>query len=135
MYAYAGDDPVNFSDPTGLQAIPVMGLGPNGWAGEPGFYAFFGYASFGFAPGSETGFLNVGSFGNWFGLGTGSGATWGNAVSFRPNRGSIQVATRKDKWYGYRDETFRRCYHRQWKDEGGRDATKDELDEDLQVLD
>ena len=27
MYAYAGDDPVNFSDPTGLEFDPIGGIG------------------------------------------------------------------------------------------------------------
>ena len=101
MYAYAGDDPVDFSDPTGMDWESIL-EGPGDTCSActtvgPGWYAA---PQFPFpAPVPTIGGIDA------------------DVVPFYhgQNGGGLLLATQKDKWYGYNERSFRRWMHRQVK--------------------
>ena len=79
MYAYAGDDPVNFSDPTGLEFVPIGG---GSYGTYDGTFGDWGVMGGGVAVvGGSAGVMGLIGLGN---VGFGAQAGWGPvaAVSF-----------------------------------------------------
>ena len=118
LYEYAGDDPVDFSDPTGDWVAIGPGLGCGGdcygaWSGPDSIaipHGFVGVPSISqLAP-----IPNINGF---------------DIQQGRQTNGGLLIAGGRDKWYGYQNKTFQKWYHRHRKEPGAADASKKELDE------
>ncbi len=132
-YAYVSGDPINFVDPSGLCGYTITWTG---WSDGTITYTTVWTSS-----------CNVGSGSGGGGGGGGGGGIFGGGVflpeetlpvegteigggggggGVRQDPNFFLIST--DKWYGYKNKTFRDWFHRCYKQPGDPDASKETIE-------
>jgi RHS repeat-associated protein len=151
-YAYVQNDPVNFVDPSGLNAAD-----PGSPCSTNGEYINGIIGNDGKCYAGPTGSVTIGGGGGggipeslarlmWAsmmpsGLGNrGVGDLSGGSIEIGGGGGTQQTPQdrslspkRSDKWYGYNNRDFQNWFHRCWKEKGDPDASKEDIEEAYEV--